>query len=415
MNEVYEVEAERCRPGPTTRGERVPRSKATRLETRAAGAARHRRRALARVADRRTRTCATGSASRSPTSSCRRCRRRRCSRTPTRRSGGGPGSRGTTSGSRRTRATSAGPRASTRTSTRAATACPRWTARTGRSRAPTSSCWYTFGVTHFVRPEDWPVMPVEYAGFLLTPFGFFDRNPALDVPPNDRALRRPERTDADGPMDTRRAATRRTTTTSRPRQEAGRTGDWRPWAELFTEDADVRRAPLRHVRRAARRSTTWITETMAQWPNSEMKEFPHDWCVCDEERGWWICQIENRFRRSRRRRDLRGLQPHRAEVRGRHAVLVRRGRVQPGELRAGREGLDRQRHDAARARRLRRASSRSTRRGCRPRAWRGTSRRRRRARIWSASSGRCTRTSADARGDRRGARRRGHGFRHRGR
>jgi hypothetical protein len=27
-----------------------------------------------------------------------------------------------------------------------------------------------------------------------------------------------------------------------------------------------------------------------------MKEFPHDWCVCDEERGWWICQIENRFR-----------------------------------------------------------------------------------------------------------------------
>ena len=27
-------------------------------------------------------------------------------------------------------------------------------------------------------------MPVEYAGFLLTPFGFFDRNPALDVPPS---------------------------------------------------------------------------------------------------------------------------------------------------------------------------------------------------------------------------------------
>ena len=27
--------------------------------------------------------------------------------------------------------------------------------------------WYTFGVTHFVRPEDWPVMPVEYTGFML--------------------------------------------------------------------------------------------------------------------------------------------------------------------------------------------------------------------------------------------------------
>ncbi|MEX0664374.1 MAG: primary-amine oxidase [Acidimicrobiia bacterium] len=44
--------------------------------------------------------------------------------------------------------------------------------------------WYTFGVTHFVRPEDWPVMPVEYTGFLLQPVSFFDRNPALDVPPS---------------------------------------------------------------------------------------------------------------------------------------------------------------------------------------------------------------------------------------
>jgi primary-amine oxidase len=27
-------------------------------------------------------------------------------------------------------------------------------------------------------------MPVEYAGFTLKPVGFFDRNPALDVPPS---------------------------------------------------------------------------------------------------------------------------------------------------------------------------------------------------------------------------------------
>jgi primary-amine oxidase len=47
--------------------------------------------------------------------------------------------------------------------------------------------WYTFGVTHFVRPEDWPVMPVEYTGFLLSPVGFFERNPALDVPPTSSA------------------------------------------------------------------------------------------------------------------------------------------------------------------------------------------------------------------------------------
>ncbi len=43
--------------------------------------------------------------------------------------------------------------------------------------------WHTFGVTHLPRPEDWPVMPVESCGFLLVPVGFFDKNPALDVPP----------------------------------------------------------------------------------------------------------------------------------------------------------------------------------------------------------------------------------------
>jgi len=61
---------------------------------------------------------------------------------------------------------------------------PRWTAA-DRSIVDTDVVvWYTFGVTHFVRPEDWPVMPVEYTGFLLSPYGFFDRNPTLDLPPS---------------------------------------------------------------------------------------------------------------------------------------------------------------------------------------------------------------------------------------
>jgi primary-amine oxidase len=42
--------------------------------------------------------------------------------------------------------------------------------------------WHTFGTTHFPRPEDWPVMPVDTCGFTLKPVGFFDRNPTLDVP-----------------------------------------------------------------------------------------------------------------------------------------------------------------------------------------------------------------------------------------
>jgi len=42
--------------------------------------------------------------------------------------------------------------------------------------------WHTVAVTHVPRPEDWPVMPVEYCGFQLIPVGFFDRNPTLDLP-----------------------------------------------------------------------------------------------------------------------------------------------------------------------------------------------------------------------------------------
>lgn len=42
--------------------------------------------------------------------------------------------------------------------------------------------WYTLGVTHIPRPEEWAVMPVTHVGFKLIPGGFFSRNPALDVP-----------------------------------------------------------------------------------------------------------------------------------------------------------------------------------------------------------------------------------------
>ncbi|HJP79322.1 MAG TPA: primary-amine oxidase [Pseudonocardiaceae bacterium] len=41
--------------------------------------------------------------------------------------------------------------------------------------------WHTFGLTHFPRTEDWPVMPVDRCGFTLRPTGFLDRNPTLDV------------------------------------------------------------------------------------------------------------------------------------------------------------------------------------------------------------------------------------------
>lgn len=53
--------------------------------------------------------------------------------------------------------------------------------------------WHTFGHTHVCKPEDFPVMPVEYAGFMLKPNGFFAENPAMDLPPDANANSKDQR------------------------------------------------------------------------------------------------------------------------------------------------------------------------------------------------------------------------------
>jgi len=59
---------------------------------------------------------------------------------------------------------------------------PRWTKGNASLVNEDVVLWYTVGVTHVGRPEEWPVMPVARTGFRLMPEGFFTRNPALDVP-----------------------------------------------------------------------------------------------------------------------------------------------------------------------------------------------------------------------------------------
>jgi primary-amine oxidase len=41
--------------------------------------------------------------------------------------------------------------------------------------------WYTLGLTHLPRPEDWPIMPARRESFRLVPFGFFTANPSMGV------------------------------------------------------------------------------------------------------------------------------------------------------------------------------------------------------------------------------------------
>ena len=75
---------------------------------------------------------------------------------------------------------------------------------------------------------------------------------------------------------------------------AGTSGNWDPWADLFTEDATY----IEHLfgelggREAIR---NWIKKTMATPPNDQMKYFPVEWYIIDEDRGWVVAQIWNRM------------------------------------------------------------------------------------------------------------------------
>ena len=60
---------------------------------------------------------------------------------------------------------------------------PEWTKANRNIENTDVVLWYTFGIHHITRPEDWPMMSSDIVSFWLKPFGFFDRTPALDVAP----------------------------------------------------------------------------------------------------------------------------------------------------------------------------------------------------------------------------------------
>jgi ketosteroid isomerase-like protein len=76
--------------------------------------------------------------------------------------------------------------------------------------------------------------------------------------------------------------------------EAGRSGDWSRWADHFTEDATYieHHYGTFHGREAIRE---WITGCMSEFPGNAMPEFPIEWYVIDEDRGWVVCQVWNRM------------------------------------------------------------------------------------------------------------------------
>lgn len=70
--------------------------------------------------------------------------------------------------------------------------------------------------------------------------------------------------------------------------------DWREWADQFTEDATYIE---HHYGTIGGREAiyNWIQSTMDEWPNNEMIYFPIDWYTIDEDKGWVIARVLNRF------------------------------------------------------------------------------------------------------------------------
>ena len=76
--------------------------------------------------------------------------------------------------------------------------------------------------------------------------------------------------------------------------EAGKTGDWNGWADCFTEDCTFVEHCLGTFggREAIRK---FWNEYMSKYPACEVKYFPVEWYIIDEERGWVVCQFWNRM------------------------------------------------------------------------------------------------------------------------
>ena len=77
----------------------------------------------------------------------------------------------------------------------------------------------------------------------------------------------------------------------------------------------VLRAPLRARSTGREAIRTWITATMAEFPNNEMTEFPAEWWVIDEEQGLGRLRGVEPHAGPRRRRAAPGDQLVAAEVR----------------------------------------------------------------------------------------------------
>lgn len=76
--------------------------------------------------------------------------------------------------------------------------------------------------------------------------------------------------------------------------KGGQDGDWRDWANMFTDDATYFEHQYGHFW-GRENIFNWISKTMAEFPASSMTAFPIRWYSVDEDKGWIICEVLNRM------------------------------------------------------------------------------------------------------------------------
>jgi SnoaL-like domain len=72
------------------------------------------------------------------------------------------------------------------------------------------------------------------------------------------------------------------------------TGDWEPFVQLFTEDAEYHE-PMAGLLRGHDAIRAWAQPTLAAFPGSAMT-FPEDWHVVDEAGGRIVAKLRNVLR-----------------------------------------------------------------------------------------------------------------------
>jgi len=77
-------------------------------------------------------------------------------------------------------------------------------------------------------------------------------------------------------------------------EQCGACVNWDAYADLFVENAEYY-DDVWPPRKSREKIRGWLKEMFAPYPNNQIRYFPTQWYIIDEERGWVVCEFMNRM------------------------------------------------------------------------------------------------------------------------